>query len=244
MESRAQSLINKIEEMEKSNAATLLARERINKTISRHEAEMEKYSEELDVTTKANEILRQVSDETVRSTYKFMVDSINSVLARIFTDTERRIDIVETMRGNYPQLEIELYVNGGIKRSLKDDSGHGIMQIISLLSNLCLIVVNGGRRIFVLDETLSGLSAKSRKMVDIILWTFTEIGFQFIVCEHGYIPKGAHVYNFKVSGDTAKIVKDYIADSGLYLNLEETNEESEAENTGEAGNVNLDILSL
>lgn len=239
--SKARELMQKIDDMEKSNSATLIARKRMEKAIHKHEEDMEACGDQLDITTKANEILRQVSDETVRNTYKFMVDSINAVLARIFSETERRINIVESMRGNYPQLEIELYTAGGIKRSLKDDSGHGIMQIVSLLSNLCLIVVNGGRRVFVLDETLSGLSAKSRKMVDTILWTFTEIGFQFIVCEHGYIPKGAHVYNFKVSGDTAGIANDYIADAGMYLSLD--TEDTETVIPDEVGNTDFTILS-
>lgn len=219
MDSRITSLLNNIEHLEQVNRASEIAKEKLSASIDEHKKSQTKASEELDVTAHAIELLRKVSDETVQSSYKFIADNINAVLAQLFSETERRIKIVESSKGLHPQLEIELYVDGGVKRSLKDDSGHGIMQIISLLSNLCLIVINGSRRVFVLDETLSGLSAKARQMVDTILWMFVGIGFQFIVCEHGYIPKGAHVYKLAVKGKTSRIETDYIADSGTYLDL-------------------------
>ena len=106
-----------------------------------------------------------------------------------------------TRAGQYPQLELELIVENGKVRSLKNDSGHGLMQIISLLCVLSVIVLTGSRRVFVIDEVLSGLSENSRKIVAEILWTFTEIGFQFIVSEHGFIPKGSKVYHLKMTGE-------------------------------------------
>lgn len=227
---RIEQLLNNIHELEQSNIAAQKSRESLTKSVEQYNTKMEEDSKNLDIATNAIEILRRVSDETVQKSYNFLTENINAVLAKLFSETERKIKLVESTKGTHPQLEIELYVEGGIKRSLRDDSGHGIMQIISLLSNLCLIVINGSRRIFVLDETLSGLSAKSRKIVDSILWTFTGVGFQFIICEHGYIPKGAHVYSFAVSGKTSRIVDDYISDSGTYLNLEDT-EYVEAEET-------------
>jgi hypothetical protein len=139
-------------------------------------------------------------------------------LERIFSESERRIYLKEYTRGGmYPQLEIELHVENGKIRSLKDDSGHGIMQVISLLCILSLIVITGNRRILVIDETLSGLSAKSRSIIDDILWTFTEIGFQFIISEHGYIPRNAKVYKLKSVGGISSVVDEYIESDGVYL---------------------------
>ena len=173
----------------------------------------------MDIATHAIEILRQVSDEAVSKAYKFLEENLNAALARMFVNTTRHITLREYTRNNqYPQLEIELTVAGGKKRSLKADSGHGLAQIVSLLSILSLIVITNSRRIMVMDEIISGLSVHNREIVTDILWTFTEIGFQFIVNEHGYVPKGSKVYHLEMVGDVSGVKETYIEQEGVYLN--------------------------
>lgn len=136
----------------------------------------------------------------------------------MFTKTTRKIELKESLRNNqYPQLKIILHVGNGKTRSLKNDSGHGLAQIVSLLSILSLIVITGSRRILVMDEILSGLDVHNRQVVNDILWTFTEIGFQFIVNEHGFVPENSRVYHLEMVGDVSNIKQTYIATSGVYL---------------------------
>ena len=136
----------------------------------------------------------------------------------MFENTTRKIALKEYTRNNqYPQLEIELTVANGKVRSLKADSGHGLAQIVSLLSILSLIVITNSRRLLVMDEVISGLSIHNREIITDILWTFTEIGFQFVVNEHGYVPRGAKVFHLEMVGDVSHIKESYIENRGVYL---------------------------
>lgn len=174
--------------------------------------------EELDVVTNAISILRIVSDNSVKESYEYITESVNAALSRIFTESTRRIRLQEsTLKGQYPQLEVILEVGDGIERSLKFNSGHGLTQVISLLCILTIIVITKSRRLLVLDEVLSGLSDSAREIIADILWTFTDIGFQFIICEHGFIPKGAKVYEMKNVNDLGSVANTYIEEQGVYL---------------------------
>ena len=215
---RVNSFISVVNQIEIENAAAERSMQSLENTITQLAEENKDNKECLDIATHAIEILRQVSDEAVSQAYGFLETSLNSALERMFENTTRKIEIKESIRNNqYPQLELILHVGNGKTRSLKTDSGHGLAQIVSLLSILSLIVITGSRRILVMDEVISGLSVHNRKIVSDILWSFTEIGFQFIVNDHGFIPKGSHVYHLEMNGDVSGVKQHYIADSGVYL---------------------------
>ena len=208
-----------VQDIEIMQAANIRARAKIEEDILNLVEQNKGNQEALDIATSAIEILRQVSDKAVSKAYKFLEENLNASLARMFVNTTRHVELKEYTRNNqYPQLEIELTVAGGKKRSLKADSGHGLAQIVSLLSILCLIVITGSRRILVMDEIISGLSVHNRKIVNDILWTFTEIGFQFIVNEHGFVPERSRVYHLEMVGDVSHVKETYIEESGVYLN--------------------------
>ena len=222
---QANELLSAINNMEIEQQASLRARQKLEEGIRKLVEENQNNKEALDIATHAIEILRQVSDEAVTEAYQFLEGSLNSALERMFENTTRKIHLHEYIRSNqYPQLEIQLIVGNGKKRSLKADSGHGIAQIVSLLSILSLIVLTNSRRILVMDEIISGLSVHNRKIVTDILWQFTSIGFQFIVNEHGYVPKGSKVYYLEMVGDVSHVKETYIEQQGVYLNNIETDE--------------------
>lgn len=219
LQARVSQFIDEVQQMEISQAANIKARQKLEADIRRLVEENKNNLEAFDIATHAIEILRQVSDEAVSNAYKFLEENLNTALSRMFQNTTRHVTLREYTRNNqYPQLEIELTVAGGKKRSLKADSGHGLAQIVSLLSILCLIVITESRRILVMDEIISGLSVYNREIVSEILWTFTQIGFQFIVNEHGFIPKGSKVYHLEMVGDVSHIKETYIEEAGVYLN--------------------------
>lgn len=232
---RWKKFIEEVEDLELTQRANMKTKNNLEESINKLRNENKVLYEELDINSKAITLIRGVSDEVVQKSYEFIADSINASLARIFNKTTRKIRIKEyTRAGQYPQLEIELTVESGKVRSLKSDSGHGIMQIISLLCILSLIVITDGRRVLVLDEALSGLSGNSREIVSEILWSFTEIGFQFIISEHGYIPRGAKVYNLKMTAGISHIEREYIENVGVYLTEDlQDNDEYRGEVTGE-----------
>lgn len=222
---RASELLSSIDELELQQQANIKARKQLEADINSLMEKNKDNKEALDIATHAIEILREVSDAAVAQAYKFLEESLNSALERMFHNTTRKIRLHEYTRNNqYPQLEIELTVANGKKRSLKSDSGHGLAQIVSLLSILSLIVLTNSRRVLVMDEVISGLSVHNRKIVTDILWQFTQIGFQFIVNEHGYVPKGSKVYHMEMVGDVSSVKQAYIEQSGVYLNNTENDE--------------------
>ena len=218
LRNKVNNFITVVNQIEIENAAAERSKLTLEDAITRLAEENKNNKEALDIASNAIIILRQVSDEAVSQAYGFLETSLNSALARMFENATRKIEIKESIRNNqYPQLELVLHVGNGKTRSLKTDSGHGLAQIVSLLSILSLIVITGSRRILVMDEVISGLSVHNRKIVSDILWSFTEIGFQFIVNDHGFIPEGSHVYHLEMNGDVSGVKQDYIATIGVYL---------------------------
>lgn len=218
IKNKAYNLINVIDKIELENTAAIKSRQSLEDTIKEIMNRNKDNKEALDIATHAIEILQKVSDEAVGKAYRFLEQSLNSALSKMFTKTTRKIELKESLRNNqYPQLKIILHVGNGKTRSLKNDSGHGLAQIVSLLSILSLIVITGSRRILVMDEILSGLDVHNRQVVNDILWTFTEIGFQFIINDHGFVPENSKVYHLEMVGDVSNVKQTYLAKKGVYL---------------------------
>lgn len=218
LRNQVNDFIQSVDSLIMEQQVSVKTKEKLEKQIVQIMENNKNNKEALDISTHAIEILRQVSDEAVEKAYKFLEKCLNTSLERMFAHTVRKIRLNEYTRGNqYPQLELELTVANGKVRSLKADSGHGLAQIVSLLSILSLIVITNSRRVLVMDEVISGLSIHNRKIITDILWTFTEIGFQFIVNEHGYIPKGSKVYHMEMVGDVSHIKDTYLEEDGVYL---------------------------
>lgn len=207
----ALEFISAVDEIEKNNTANKKMLDNLNKSIDKHLYSLDVSRENLDVVLNAISILRGIQDDSVRLSYKEIEDSVNNVLYRVFPDKVRKIELVESTRGGkYPQLDLKLRVAGGKERSLKNGSGHGIMQIVSLICNLSLIIITGSRKLLVLDEVLSGLSASAKEIISEILNQFTELGFQFVVSEHFFVPSNANVYRLEVNNDISDIADNYI----------------------------------
>lgn len=213
---RVKAFNEEFKQLEIQQEANIVNKQTLEYKIHHLEEILDKNSKDYEICKGAIEVLRQVSDQSVAESYEFISKQVNSALARIFPQ-ERRIVLEEYTRGNYPQLEIKLVVEGGRERSLKLNTGRGLTQIVSLLSILSLIVITKSRRLLVMDEILSGLSAVSREIVGDIMWTFTTIGFQFLVNEHGFIPKGAKVYHLINQYGVSNVVEEYVEEEGVYL---------------------------
>lgn len=215
---QANQLVKNIEALEINQQANIVAKNKIEQNIRELQAKRTDSKEAYEIATHAIEILRSVSDKQVAAAYKFLENSINDTLERMFSETTRKIHLKETSRGQYPQLEIELTVANGKRRSIKSDSGHGLAQIISIISIICLIHITHSRKIVVMDEVASGLSVHNREVLAELLWQFTEVGFQFIVNEHGFVPKGSKVFHMEMVGDVSSVKSSYIEQQGVYLN--------------------------
>ena len=206
---------NFIEEQE-TNAKQI---EKISNQVETINKDIKDMESELETSQNAIEILRTVSDKTVKGSYEFLEQTINDALGRIFVDEKRQIKIVESsIQGQYPQIDLDIETSNGVHSISRD--GHGIAQVISLLSSLCLIVLTGSRRFMALDEVLSGLSNEALEVIDNILHDFVNIGFNFIINEHGVLFKGAKVYEIEMQNGKSFISNEYIEPNGVYRNKE------------------------
>ena len=218
VEQTLNSFYSRFDEISRNADALEKTKSILTESVKQEEAKLDKLSKDRELHMKAIAVLDKLSSDAVNESFSFIETSLNEVLGKIFQYSPRKIKIdTGISRGKIPELRIELYAANGIKRDLKEDSGHGIRQLISLLCILCLVCINGTRKFIVLDEVLSGLSRESRMAVDDILWSFASIGFQFMIVEHGFIPKGAKVYRLQLDNDVSSVVNEYIEQSGFYL---------------------------
>jgi hypothetical protein len=207
----AVEFVMKAESLVESNRVNIQTKNNLEKQLELLREQSEKNRLALDIATHAIEILNGISDDVVNKALEFLETELNAALDQMFVDSKRSIKIKQSMfRNQYPQLTFEVVTTTGSVRSLKSDSGHGLAQIVSLISTLSLIVITGARRFMILDEVISGVSVKNREIIDTILWSFADIGFQYIVNDHGYIPKGASVYEFKMVGDKSSCSRHWI----------------------------------
>lgn len=226
-----EEFIRKAEEIIADNRARVKTKELLEANLASLQVKIKENEQALDISTHALEVLNGISDQVVQEALNFLTKEINAALCEMFGNKSRQIRIDESLfKSQYPQLTLTVVTDDGAERSLKSDSGHGIAQVVSLLSILSLVVITGSRRFLILDEVISGVSIKNREIIDEILWAFAELGFQYIINDHGYIPRGAHVYEFQMVGNVSSIIKDYV----WQPNVEKREENLEVvEDTGE-----------
>lgn len=244
LKNRANQFMTIVQNIEIENASAISSRKRLEDAINNLIENNKENKEALDIAQNAIAVLKQLSDDVVGQAYGFLQENLNTALKRMFKNTIRKIELKESLlRGQYMQLELILHVGDNKIRSLKTDSGHGIAQIVSLLCILSLIVITNGRRLLVIDEVISGLSVNNRRIVNDILWAFTEIGFQFIINEHGFVPEGSHVYHLEMNGDVSGVKQHYIAKSGVYLQGTGNEHYSYSQNITDTEEINQDDTS-
>jgi DNA repair exonuclease SbcCD ATPase subunit len=174
------------------------------------EKKLVEMEEEMDIVSHAIEIVSTINDSLGKKTIEFLEHEVNCVLERIFVDSPRSLVIEESLRGGKnPQLTFKVKMPNGRIRRLHGDSGHGLAQIISIISILSLITLTGSRRLLAMDEIFGGVSENNKEILTEVLKAFGEIGFQYIIVEHGFIPDGAKVYELSLDMGTAKISKEY-----------------------------------
>lgn len=143
----------------------------------------------------AQKLLSSVSDDNTEQTLSFITGMVNKVLAEIFPNSTRRIQLKKKLyAGSKPHINVVLVNDEGIELDLDVQEGDGIKQIVSIMYVICLIEIRKGRRLLILDECLNGLHARAKKVLSEILKIFSDGGFQFIFVEYSLNDLGK-IYN-------------------------------------------------
>ena len=138
------------------------------------------------VMLEAQQLLATVSDNNTTAVLDYITGIVNKALGELFPHDSRRIYLEKSMyRGVHAHINIKLTGSNGNTRDLVLQSGTGLRQVISFLFVLSMIEVRKGRRIFIMDELLSGLHPTAKRIVSDIIQIFADEGFQFVLVEYG-----------------------------------------------------------
>lgn len=154
----------------------------------------------------AQKLLSSVSDDNTEQTLSFITGMVNKVLAEIFPNSIRRIQLKKKLfGGSKPHINVVLINGEGVELELDLQEGDGIKQIVSIMYVICLIEIRKGRRLLILDERLNGLHARAKQVLAEILKIFSEGGFQFIFVEYSLNDLGK-IYNIENRGGKSMAV--------------------------------------
>lgn len=170
------------------------------------EEEYKQLMTEQELYMESSRILATLSDNQLAELIANIETVINTVLGQIFSaDDPRTIAIDKSLfRGTNPQLKVTLYTKDMQPRDIIDQTGTGLKQIVSVMFSLIVVSLRGDRPVILLDECLSGLHNKSKRIMRNILKMFANKGFQFVLIEYGIDDLGK-IYNVEKYGDTSKV---------------------------------------
>lgn len=141
---------------------------------------------EIDILMDVQRILSTISDDNLARTLDYVTNIINKALGEIFKGDTRRVSLnKELYAGKHSHINLELVTGDGYKRDISLQAGTGLRQTVSFLYTLAMIEIQGGRKLLVMDELLSGVHPKAKEVLLDLMKIFAEEGFQFIMVEYG-----------------------------------------------------------
>lgn len=166
--------------------STVKRREELSADVTEKEKHLGELEKKLIDMLEAQSLLAVVSEDNTTAVLDYITGVINKALAELFPYDTRRIYLLNKLHADkHPHIILRLVDGEGHVRNLTTQSGTGLRQVISFLYNICLVEIRKGRRIFLMDELLSGLHDDAKAIVLEIINIFAEEGFQFIMVEYG-----------------------------------------------------------
>lgn len=138
---------------------------------------------------KALLVFQKVSDERNKTAKDAMEHVVNWALSKVFSSEVQSYEFkIEERADSRSGRVMELYLNDlntGHVRSLSDQSGTALAQIVSFLMILTVIKFSNSSKILVLDEVFSGLEDTEMIMMfsDILTSLARNDGFQIFIVE-------------------------------------------------------------
>lgn len=175
-------------------------------TIARLELKKEERIQSIETLEKALMVFQNVSDERNRSAKEALEKVINWALSKVFSSDVQSYEfqIDERADGRSGRvMELSLKdLNTGHSRSLSDQSGTALAQIVSFLIILTVIKFSNTSKILVLDEVFSGLEDETMILMfsDILASLSDNEGFQiFIVEQNSLISSNEDIHRVNVA---------------------------------------------
>ncbi|MBT3123338.1 MULTISPECIES: ABC transporter ATP-binding protein [Bacillus] len=209
---RVEKVLNKVQELREE--VMLLGRdaETIKGRVEKYNNDITKLRDRESLLNKAAVVFKNVADERNEEAKKTLEDVLNYALANISLEQqyEARVEEVPSKRSGKEMTLVLTDIETGHERSLKNQTGTALSQIISFLMSAIVLKFSGSSRVMLLDEVFSGLQDEEtiRMFGEILVALAKNEGYQFILVEHK-----SELKNIEGITEIALQLKDY--DKGL-----------------------------
>lgn len=185
-------------------------------------ASLRKYNleneKEIDTLKDVQKVLSTISDDNLSKTLDYITDIINKALGEIFKGDTRRVSLhKELYGGQHSHINLELVTGNGVVRDISLQSGTGLRQTVSFLYTLAMIEIQGGRKVLVMDELLSGVHPRAKEVLLDLMKIFSEEGFQFVMVEYGVNDFGKMYLVENDKGDASVVELDKVYKDEIFL---------------------------
>jgi DNA repair exonuclease SbcCD ATPase subunit len=129
------------------------------------------------------EVVKKLFETSSAEGIKFLEDLINQALQIVFTDEYYRFKIKFGSRGN--EKTAEFILNNGVTESELSECGGGVQVLISFVFRIYYIMKSNLRRVVIMDESLSQLSANYiEPFMGFMKMLVDSYGFDFLWISH------------------------------------------------------------
>lgn len=202
---RVASMFEDVNNLRTNYRAKEIQRDTVSDTVTGYETDLTRLREDEINYGKAVEVFKTISDDRSEGAKRTLEEVLNWALSNIKLEQryEARLDERDSGRSG-KELVITLRdLDTGYERTLRNQSGTAVAQIVSFLVNIIVIKLSGSSRIMVMDEVFSGLQDKETILMfgDIMVALARNEGFQFIIVEHKSLlaqVEGIETINLKI----------------------------------------------
>lgn len=162
--------------------------ETIENTVKKYESDIEDKTNERMLCEKASTLFKSIADDRNREAKKQIEEVLNYALSSIPLEQNyvARLEEVASKRSGKELTVILTDRDTGYERTIKNQTGTWIAQVISFILTMIIIKFSGSSRIMILDEVFTGM--EDREMVhmfgDILTALAKNEGFQLFMVEH------------------------------------------------------------
>lgn len=184
---RMQEIDKSIKGMKEEFSDKEISKRVLEGEASRYETQIRQIMDDIEVLEKTSEFLKGMVDTRTAEAYDRIEETMNWCLSKVPLKQNYEISINEFEDKRYGRgVALDLIDKDTKKvRTVKNQTGTAISQIVSFLLSVVIIAISDSSRIMVMDELFSGLDDKEsiRNFSDILVALTENEGFQFHVVE-------------------------------------------------------------
>ena len=163
--------------------------ETIEEVVERYKENIEKMEDEIQICEKTSKVFKSISDNRNKVAKEKIESVLNYALSEIPLEQNYRARIEEaSSKRSGKELTIILTdTDTGYQRTLRNQTGTWVKQLISFILNMIIVKFSGASRVLILDEVFSGIEDYEtiRTFGEILTSLADNEDFQIFMVEHG-----------------------------------------------------------